>query len=298
MIKKVICFVLIIFNFLNFIVKGDEVENSYDINMKRDLLILSIAYPGYIVDFEKNDSGNVYVIMKSGKKYIYDDKKKKTFEEKFANPDIQDVMDQVYPLESIDKVMEKNIDPGRIRHYGILNEVYGRSRAEIEKKLKATSEGVMFNNSNGACNALNNAFKDARSIFKSDKKAAACFYPINGTYNYRVISGTGMLSPHAYAIAIDLNRNNKDYWKWATLEQGNERIREYSKELPKVFEANNFVWGGKWSHFDILHYEYRPEIILKARYFGTNSKVMENWYDGVPEDIENLKEYIEKIDRL
>ena len=298
MMKKVICCVLIIFNILTFTGKAYGVENNYDITMKRDLLILSIAYPGYIVDFEKNDKGNIFVIMKSGQKHIYDDKRVKTFEEKFANPDIQDVMEQIYPLGSIDKVMDKNIDPGRIRHYGILNEVYGRNRGEIEKNLKATIEGVTFNNKNGALEQLNKAFRGSRELCKREGKAATCFFPINGTYNYRVISGTGMLSPHAYAIAIDLNRNNKDYWKWATLQQGNERIKEYSKELPKVFEENNFVWGGKWSHFDILHYEYRPEIILKAKYFGDESVKREHWYDGVPEDIENLQQYIDKIDKL
>ena len=66
MMKKVICCALIIFNILSFTGKVYGAEDDYDITMKRDLLILSIAYPGYIVDFEKNDSGNVLVVMKSG----------------------------------------------------------------------------------------------------------------------------------------------------------------------------------------------------------------------------------------
>ena len=32
-----------------------------------------------------------------------------------------------------------------------------------------------------------------------------------------------------------------------------------------AFEAQGFIWGGKWSEFDLMHFEYRPEIILKAR---------------------------------
>ena len=42
---------------------------------------------------------------------------------------------QDYPLGKNNTLMEKNFDPGRIRHYGLLNEVYGSTR----RKLKRTS---------------------------------------------------------------------------------------------------------------------------------------------------------------
>ncbi len=94
-----------------------------------------------------------------------------------------------------------------------------------------------------------------------------CLFPCSGTFNYRLISGTNRLSPHAFGIAIDLASDKRDYWKWASKEAGEKRLASYSNELVEIFENNGFVWGGKWSHFDILHFEYRPEIILKARYF-------------------------------
>ena len=119
-------------------------------------------------------------------------------------------------------------------------------------------------------------------------------YPASGTYNYRVISGTGRLSPHSYGIAIDLKSDKRDYWKWSSDKQGKERLKDYPKELVEAFEKNNFVWGGKWGHFDILHFEYRPEIILKARYFG-NFNNNSTWYEGVPLD-DTTKKYIEIID--
>ena len=45
------------------------------------------------------------------------------------------------------------------------------------------------------------------------------------------------------------------------------------------------------AHFDILHFEYRPEIILKAKYFGGNKNVdLENWYGDIDvnENIEGI----------
>ncbi|MDO4403167.1 MAG: M15 family metallopeptidase, partial [Clostridiaceae bacterium] len=81
-------------------------------------------------------------------------------------------------------------------------------------------------------------------------------------------------------------------------EDATKRIASYPKELVKAFEDNGFVWGGKWAKFDILHFEYRPEIILKARYFGENTKSLEKpWYLDVPLD-DKTNEIINKIDQL
>ena len=32
-------------------------------------------------------------------------------------------------------------------------------------------------------------------------------------------------------------------------------------EIVEVFEKHGFIWGGKWYHYDTMHFEYRPEII-------------------------------------
>ncbi|NUM57423.1 MAG: M15 family metallopeptidase, partial [Bdellovibrionaceae bacterium] len=26
------------------------------------------------------------------------------------------------------------------------------------------------------------------------------------------------------------------------------------------FESEGFIWGGKWNHYDTMHFEYRPEL--------------------------------------
>jgi hypothetical protein len=33
----------------------------------------------------------------------------------------------------------------------------------------------------------------------------------------------------------------------------------------ETFERRGFIWGGKWWHFDTMHFEYRPEIIAYAK---------------------------------
>lgn len=274
-------------------------SEDYLIEMKRDILSLMLAYPEHIQGVEKKSDGKVYIIMKSGKKILYDDKREESYEEKLANPDIQDMMEQYYPLTKNNSVVNKGFDPGRARNYDLLNEVYGSSKGTIEKNLSRLKYGYtnyQFNSQNSANASLENALREIIPLSKGRNDIGAILYPASGTYNYRVISGTGRLSPHAYGIAIDLKSDPRDYWKWSSKEKGSKRVSEYPTELVEAFEKHNFVWGGKWNHFDILHFEYRPEIILKAKYFS-DAKNSENWFDGAPIDEENTKKYIDLIDK-
>jgi hypothetical protein len=276
---------------------NNPVTNVYDVNMKQDLLCLMLAYPEFIKDVVHEDGGNVYIIMKSGRKILYDDKKDKSHEQKLANPDLEDMMYQNYPLKNEGKLMEANFDPGRGRVYTLLNEVYGGSKTKVEANLVNVSVGgsYQFNRNNKAADSLKNVMKELVPLAKSRRDIAACVYPCGGTFNYRYIAGTNRLSAHSFGIAIDLARDKRDYWQWASREQGQKRLESYPTELVEIFERNGFVWGGKWGHFDILHFEYRPEIILKAKYFGNKEENKDNWYDGAPLNDELVKISIEKI---
>ncbi|MCM8709619.1 M15 family metallopeptidase [Clostridium sp. SYSU_GA19001] len=265
--------------------------------MKRDLLCLMLGYPEYAVDVKREDNGNVYLIMKSGKKILYDDKKNKTFEQKLNNPDLQDMMEQIYPLKPVTDLMEKDFDPGRIRVYELLREVYGGSKQAVEKNLVNVSYiNCRFNGNNKAAESLKNVMKELVPLAKQKRDIGVCVYPLSGTYNYRTIAGTGRLSPHAFGNTIDLARDKRDYWRWTSPEQGRKRLLSYPKDIVEIFEKNNFVWGGKWNHFDILHFEYRPEIILKAKFFGDNNN-NNKWYSGAPIEELSVKSIIEKIDK-
>lgn len=298
MLKKLSIFIMCFIVICNISIKVKAATNKdYETEMKQDILILMLAYPDHIVNVEKN-SDKIYCVTKSGRKLLYDDKEEKSYEGKLANPDLQDMLEQDYPLEKNNTLMEKNFDPGRIRHYGLLNEVYGSTRSEIEKNLTSLKYGYtnyQFNSQNNANTSLEATLKEVMPLSKTRGDIGSILYPASGTYNYRVIAGTGRLSAHSYGIAIDLKSDKKDYWKWSSEEQGEKRLSEYPKELVEAFEKNNFIWGGKWNHFDILHFEYRPEIILKARYFSdwSNDK---KWFESSSLKEEDIKNYIEIIE--
>ncbi|MFO8044148.1 MAG: M15 family metallopeptidase, partial [Alkalispirochaeta sp.] len=62
------------------------------------------------------------------------------------------------------------------------------------------------------------------------------------------------------------------YWRWAADGgvsewwnlQGNQRYHP-PQAVIDAFEAEGFVWGGKWLFFDPIHFEYRPEVIIMAQ---------------------------------
>ncbi|MBU3143945.1 M15 family metallopeptidase [Clostridium sp. CF012] len=278
----------------------EENTNIYKVTMKQDLLCLMIAYPEYITNIEEKN-GNMYLVLKSGKKLVYDDKIRKNSQEKLISPDLQDTLEQLYPLSPIRSIMRTDYDPGRGRSYGLLTEVYGSSKKDIESRLTKVKIGYsnyQFNGSNSAASSLQVVMKELLPLSQTNQNVRKCLLPCSGTFNYRVISGTNRLSPHAFGIAIDLASDKRDYWKWASKEAGEKRLASYASELVETFENNGFVWGGKWSHFDILHFEYRPEIILKARYFTNIMDSTKSWYEGAPLQQLAIKNAIEKIDAL
>jgi hypothetical protein len=91
----------------------------------------------------------------------------------------------------------------------------------------------------------------------------------------RKIDGSESISYHAYGLALDIIPRSYEgkqvYWRWSSAwNSGWEEMPLSSRWQPpdrviEIFEENGFVWGGKWYHFDTIHFEYRPEIIYLSR---------------------------------
>jgi hypothetical protein len=74
------------------------------------------------------------------------------------------------------------------------------------------------------------------------------------------------MSAHAYGIAIDLNVSYVDYWQWN--KPAPDGSYPYKNRIPweivLIFEKYGFIWGGKWHHYDTVHFEYRPEMLSQC----------------------------------
>ncbi|MCL2264993.1 MAG: M15 family metallopeptidase [Treponema sp.] len=91
-------------------------------------------------------------------------------------------------------------------------------------------------------------------------------------WGWRNIAQTQSRSYHSYGLAVDLLPRNlggkQTYWLWTSQYREdwwnvsyNERYHPPAPVI-KIFEANGFIWGGKWPMFDTMHFEYRPEVLI------------------------------------
>ena len=70
---------------------------------------------------------------------------------------------------------------------------------------------------------------------------------------------------HSFGLAIDINVDYSNYWKWE--KSGPDGVLKYKNKIPmeivEIFEKHGFIWGGKWYHYDTMHFEYRPELLIE-----------------------------------
>jgi len=91
-------------------------------------------------------------------------------------------------------------------------------------------------------------------------------------WNWRNIRTSNNRSLHSYGIAIDILPRDlgglATYWAWETSRTPQWWNIPYSRrwhppnEVIRAFESFGFVWGGKWTSFDTMHFEYRPEVFI------------------------------------
>jgi hypothetical protein len=119
---------------------------------------------------------------------------------------------------------------------------------------------VKFSKINGAAAALQDV---SNELDRLPARFIDYLRPLAGTYNCRVIAATNRPSAHGCGIAIDIAQARSNYWLWSKPNPaGNIPYRNSIPwEIVEIFEKHGFVWGGKWYHYDTMHFEYRPEMI-------------------------------------
>ena len=219
------------------------------------------SYSGIILKVENNE-----VVFKSGNKLVYDDFKNKSIAELLNNPDIEDQMHYAYNQDG----PEKNTDAGRIRNDAFFKEIYGHTKQEVAKNLTTVTWCPKLVNSKLLFSKVNNAHLALAAVSKElDEHPEWKKYLINigGTFNWRNISGTNRLSAHSFGITIDINTSYSNYWQWDCGCKNEDAKLTYKNRIPlgivHIFEKHGFIWGGRWLHYDTMHFEYRPEFYAK-----------------------------------
>jgi hypothetical protein len=184
-------------------------------------------------------------------------------------PDLHDIFEPPYvsgPIVPIDTSDAGPIeDPGRARVEELFFATYGAKRSDVQEHLaRVRFFGLRYPFHERAAEPLRRVVERLEPQVKANPKLLPFLKDIGGTWIWRTIKRSKRLSGHAFGIAIDLNVERSDYWRWTY--RGKPMIwkNRVPQEIVDAFEAEGFIWGGRWKHYDTMHFEYRPELISPA----------------------------------
>jgi peptidoglycan LD-endopeptidase CwlK len=220
---------------------------------------LVAAYPNFLAKAEKNA-----VVWKDGTSSVLEDgKTPATYTLLLENADLYDQMRQICKRGDYHTPVSRE-EPGRVRSEAFFKKMYGSNAAEVKKSLTT----IDFFGAKLQVTTINGVDKKlalVRDELAQKPELKKYLTTPGGTFLWRIISKTNRLSMHSFGIAIDINTKYSDYWQWA-----GKNLTEESTEIPyknripseivTVFEKYGFVWGGRWHHYDTMHFEYRPEL--------------------------------------
>jgi hypothetical protein len=238
--------------------KQKNVKESKERNIPAGLKKLMLAYPDYIDSVDEN-----HLYWKDGEKMIYDDGQDKTFEDRLNDPDLEDMMWQEYNAGKEYETPGKDFDPGRIRYEPFFFKIYGSSASEVKSNMVTISWMPKSTNAKVSIMGINDVDVQLKAVSdeldKLPENLKKYVTKTAGTFYWRNIAGTNRLSTHSFGIAIDINTDYSDYWMWDKSMKYKNRI---PLEIVDIFEKYGFIWGGKWYHYDTMHFEYRPELLV------------------------------------
>jgi len=254
--------------FIGFWVTSTPLSAQNDSLTHPALLRLLKAYP----DHFKKAEGN-FIYWKDGTAMPFDDGIFKT--EKMMS-DSADLEDQLCGLTyfpgCIPDTPGYGCSPGTYRYYPFFKKMYGASEAEVRKHLTSIWWPTPQGGQKLVVTKVNNIHLKLQAIgaeLMSRPHLKEYIVRIGGGFNWRKISGSEQYSPHSFGIAIDINTKNAHYWRWDYKNANEEAVEmnlDWRNDIPweivEIFEQYGFIWGGKWYHYDTMHFEYRPEMLL------------------------------------
>jgi hypothetical protein len=242
---------------------------------EKGILAIVQAYPDFFDIADQEPAQNV-LVWRDGTRQLYDDGKTKTPQQLLDDPDLQDQMQQLYPLGKPQAPPQKGQEAGRIRYEPFFKKMYGSSAAQVAQKLttvvwlpKNIGTKLQVTTVNQVHQKVTTLSLQLDSLVSLRPDLKKYLQNPGGTFNWRNISGTNRLSAHSFGMTLDINTTYSHYWQWSAKTKDEKATLPYQNQIPIeiviLFEQNGFIWGGKWYHFDTMHFEYRPELLLFAQ---------------------------------
>lgn len=221
--------------------------------------VLMKVYPSQVFGFNKGS-----LLMINGERIVYDDGVDKDFVSMLDNSDPEDMFKLNYNREF--EVPENWMsDAGRSRCEQLFKAMYGHNDEEVRKSLVRVAwfgQQIPFTAINGAADSLRAVAHDIGM-----HPEYIPYMKQSSSYYWRTVRGSTRQSAHSYGIAIDINTSLSNYWLWSNPNAKELDKLKYENRVPlgivKIFEKHGFIWGGRWYHFDTMHFEFRPEFLVE-----------------------------------
>jgi hypothetical protein len=217
------------------------------------------AYPEQLAGYD-----STHLIWRDGTRMpLSDEQPQKSFEEMLRHGSILDQIRLPYPMGVSNAALTPRSDPGRIRNRAFFDKMYGDCwKGGVSPRLvpvdwlpRSWGHTIRVTSINGVAECLAEISVELDALPAPVKRYV---YPPSGTYNCRTVADTGEPSMHSWGAAIDINAAYSTYWLWPRAASANT----VPAEIIDIFERHGFIWGGKWSHYDTMHFEYRPELVI------------------------------------
>lgn len=220
------------------------------------------AYPKEIAGYQDN-----MIIFADSTRLTFNDGVQRTIEEMHLQQDVKDIFFQEYDTTLFPP--DYGYDPGRYRSAEFFDKIYGSTYEEVVANLVYVNwcpsfgcKPLLFNSRAGAAEAL----KRVSDEFEQHPELAEWVIDAQ-SFNYRPIFGINRKSPHGYGIAVDIAVARSHYWRFSYPDAVESTELKYQNlidmRVVEIFEKHGFIWGGRWYHFDTMHFEYRPEMFTK-----------------------------------
>ncbi len=193
--------------------------------------------------------------LASGADLPWDDERDKTLDQALEDPDLQDMLARPYPTGPIQAITDEDHDPGRVRVDALFGATYDKRELAPISFL-----GHRLRVHRRAHAAFARVEESLRQAMRQDPRLRPWVARFSGTFVERKIAGTERASSHSYGISIDLDAARTNYWRWQRPLAPLKWRNTVPQALVDAFERAGFIWGGRWYHYDTMHFEYRPEL--------------------------------------
>jgi hypothetical protein len=194
--------------------------------------------------------------LPDGRSLPWDDGAQKSLDAALEHPDLEDTLARPYPTGPVQPITDAEHDPGRVRVDALFAATYPVSGVHAQALF-----GRRLRVHDRVLSAFRRVASELRALVAEQPALAPWLENLSGTFNPRNIAGTDRRSSHAYGISLDLDASRTQYWRWQKPRAPLRWHNDVPEAIVHVFERNGFIWGGRWFHYDTMHFEYRPELL-------------------------------------